>query len=248
MKFSTHHLTLKIHKKILCENLNLCLNRGQMLGVLGPNGSGKTTLLQTLAGLVPSYKGEIYLQNKLLQTFKGKTRAKHIGILFQQHYHYFSDTVFEFCSQGRYPHLNYFSWYPNEKMIDDILISMDLIKLKNQKVDALSGGEKKRLEIATLLLQDPQIFLLDEPTNHLDLRYKIKILKHFQQLKTDKIIVLATHDIDIAEQFCDQILMLFPNGQYLLGDTHSIMTTEHLSLLYEHPMLKLYPKGFAPIY
>jgi len=249
MSLSTNNLKIYRNHKLLCENINLHLLPGKILGILGPNGCGKTTLLQTLAGLLP-YQGEIYLNQQLLSSSPSKTRAKHIGILFQHSTSFFSDTVFEFCSQGRYPHNHYFSYLDpiDQKIIHDILSVMDLLEMKNKKVDSLSGGEKKRLEIATLLVQDPQIFLLDEPTNHVDLYYQIKIAKYFQHLQSHKIIVIATHDIFFAEQYCDEILMLFRNGEHLFGTKSEVLTAENLSLLYQHPMIKLHPRGFLPLY
>jgi iron complex transport system ATP-binding protein len=127
---------------------------------------------------------------------------------------------------------------------------MELHELKNKKMPYLSGGEKQRAKIATLLIQNPQIYLLDEPTNHLDLHYQVKILKHFAYLKTSqqKSIVMTLHDINLAAQYCDQILMLFPNGKTLYGKSEEILCEENLSLLYGHPIHKLHPHGFAPSY
>lgn len=250
MSLFVKNLTLQRHKKILCENLNFHLTPGKILGVLGPNGSGKSTLLQTLAGLLSPSFGDIQIHGQCIRTIPSKTRAKKIGILFQNHSYFFSDTVFEFCSQGRYPHVDYFARENalDNKIIHHILTVMDLMEMKNKRIDTLSGGEKKRLEVATLLIQDPQIFLLDEPTNHVDLHYQMRILKYFQKLKSDKTIIIATHDICMAEQFCDDILLLYQHGKYLLGEKREILTSENLSLLYQYPMIKLHPHGFAPLY
>lgn len=249
MNLFTRHLSIKRNKKILYENLNLHLSPGKILGILGPNGSGKSTLLQTLAGLL-AFEGEIYVNNVLLSAFSPKNRAKQIGILFQHASTLFSDTVFEFCSQGRYPYSDYFTAHnhSDHNIIQNILSEMNLWDMRHLKVETLSGGEKKRLSIATLLVQDPKILLLDEPTNHLDLHYQIKIAKYFEGIKSCKGIVIATHDLFFAERCCDEILMLYPNGKYVLGEKSEVLIADNLSLLYQHPMVKLHPHGFAPVY
>jgi len=226
-------LTLETNKK-LCTDLTFNIQPGEIWGILGPNGSGKTTLLQTLAGLLPIVHGEIFLQEKNLRFLSRKRIAQQLGILFQENYDVFPQTVWEVCQSGRYAH-------PRSNKDDIIakqaLIDMNLDSYAHHLIQTLSGGERKRLSIATLLTQRPLIYLLDEPVNHLDLHYQVKILNHFKYLAENKSvsILMSLHDINIAAQYCQKIILLGA-GECKVGDTHCLLTSKNLAHLYQHPI------------
>lgn len=237
---TTTDLTVQIADKKICQALNWTLEPGDICGILGGNGSGKTTLLHTLAGLIPVQSGEIFLGTKNLTALTAQDIAQQVAILFQETNVTFPQTVFEFCLQGRYPHLSYFGW---EKSIDKEIVLAALTQMKletklSQSIQTLSGGEKRRLAIATLLAQTPKIYLLDEPTNHLDLRHQISVLNHFKKLsQTDSVgIVMALHDINLAHHYCNKILMLFGDNEVLFGETDVLLNQKNLSRLYRHPI------------
>jgi iron complex transport system ATP-binding protein len=233
---ATKNLSLKIANKILCTNLNWQVAPGQIWGILGANGSGKTTLLHTLAGLQTPESGEIFLQEKSLATFSYKARARQMGILFQDTSDVFPQTVFEFCCSGRYPYLKYFSnWHDEDKeRVHAALTLMELEKNLTQNVNTLSGGERRRLAIATLLTQAPQIYLLDEPTNHLDLYHQFKVLEQFKLLAAQGTsIIMTLHDVNLAAHYCDFILMLWGDGDCLQQPTAIAINQLNLERLYQ---------------
>lgn len=240
------NLTLKQHNKILCDNLNFTIQAGEIWGILGPNGCGKTTLLHTLAGLLPA-DGSIFLKNTLLKNFTRKEIAKNIGLLLQNTEDRFPQTVLEYCQNGRYPHLSYMGLpsKTDRDFIHHALKMMELEHLSNQNIQTLSGGERRRLSIATLLVQSPCIYLLDEPTNHLDLRHQIQTLQFFHHLaRTQSIsICIALHDINLAAEFCDHVLLLNADAP-LVGKTNLLLSEENLSRLYRQPLIKRL--GFYP--
>lgn len=237
---STKNLTLKIGQLTLCEALNLVIRPGEMWAVLGANGSGKTTLLHTLAGLLPAEQGQIFLNQEAFTQLSNKALAQSLGILFQDYNPPFPQTVWEYCCAGRYPHRAYFQKESagDKHIVLQALQVMELDKLKQRSVAQLSGGEKRRLAIASLLAQTPDIYLLDEPTNHLDLRHQIQVLKHFRHLVATKsaAVVLSLHDVNLAQQFCNRFLFLFPNGA---TQQDTIMTSESLTRLYQHPIVMI---------
>ncbi len=233
----THQLTLKIANKIICQDLNLDIEAGDIWGILGPNGSGKTTLLHSLAGLLQPTQGNIYLEEKNLYSIPRKTIAQHLGILLQDTHPLFPQTVFEYCLAGRHPHLSYFGRIKNEdeEIAQQALRIMELDLKMQQNIFNLSGGERRRLAIAALLTQNPNIYLLDEPNNHLDLRHQIKVLNHFKHLTEIKpaAVVMSLHDLHLAKNYCNKILMLFSEGKILQGNSKELLNSENVSQLYE---------------
>jgi iron complex transport system ATP-binding protein len=239
----TKNFSVKIAQQVICHDLNLQIKPGETWGILGPNGSGKTTLLHALANLHPRLHGDILLKNKNILALSSKEIATQIGILFQTTQDTFPQSVFEYCLQGRYPHLSYFGWENKEDhdIAREALTIMALDNKLTQSIQTLSGGERRRLSIAQLLTQAPFIYVLDEPINHLDMDYQIKILNHFKTLTLQhhKSVILSLHDINLAYHYCDQIIMLWGDGTILQGTPDVVLTTENLSQLYQHPLQAL---------
>lgn len=240
---TTDKLTIHIANKLICKNLDLQINAGDIWGILGPNGSGKTTLLHTLAGLIQPKTGNIWYENQPLSTYSPFALAKRRAVLFQEKQFIFPQTVWEYCLTARYPHGAYFEKHSdNDHQIAlEALRVVELELLKDKLISHLSGGEKQRLAIATMLTQTPQIYFLDEPTNHLDIRHQMRVLTHLCELsKTHhQTMMICLHDINMANQFCSHQLLLFPNGDYLVGPTKEILTSENLTRLYQHNIKKI---------
>lgn len=239
----TNKLSLQIGKKNICNNVDLEFRAGEVWGILGPNGSGKTTLLHTLGGLQSYPRGEVTLHQRSLAKLPPRDIAQSLGILLQEVQTIFSQTVWEYCLDARFPHLHYFKKITSqdECIVHDSLQKMDLLAHRNNNIQQLSGGEKRRLAIAALLTQNPTIYLLDEPTNHLDLKHQMTTLKHFQYLaKTQAALVLMSlHDINLVQQFCDYVLLICADGTIKQGSVSEMLSENNLSQLYKYPLCSL---------
>ncbi len=233
-------LAIEVPGRNLITRLDWNIEPGQFWLILGRNGSGKTSLLQSLAGLRKIQQGSIDLQQQSLQQYRRIEIAQRMAILFQQQESSFPVTVLESASAGRHPHRNFWGWptADDQTFVQDALQQMDLLSLAHHSVDSLSGGERRRLELATLLVQDPALFLLDEPTNHLDLHHQIGMLKHFHQLATEqqRCIVMTSHELNLGLRYCSHTLLLYGNGEWEAGKTAELINTERLEKLYQHPM------------
>ncbi len=238
-RFSATGLDVEVAATTLCHDLDLNLVPGQCWAILGGNGSGKTTLLLTLAGLLYAARGTLLLDEKPLSSLSRRSVARQLGLLLQEHHTPFPATVLDTVLSGRHPHLG--RWQQEQEsdlaLAREAMRVMDLQSLEQRMVQSLSGGERRRVEIATLLTQAPQILLLDEPLNHLDLHHQQRLLKHLSILaEQGKSVVMVLHDPNQALRYCDQALLLFGNGEWESGECEELLSEQRLSRLYNHPI------------
>lgn len=232
----TKQLVVAINHIPLLEDISLTFQSREIWGIIGPNGSGKTTLLHTLAGLLPALSGSIDINQQPLSLIPSKHRAKKIGLLLQDIDFPFPCSVLETVLLGRYPYQK--NWLLDSPL--DIALSKKIltkVKLDHyayRSTTHLSGGEKRRLALATLLAQNPLIYLLDEPTNHLDIQQQIQMLNLFseQAKKQNKIVIMVLHDLHLAKMFCEKIILLGHNKRIIWGNTQQLLTHDTLNSLF----------------
>ncbi len=231
-------LDLSIGQKIICRGLSLEIHDGDSWAVLGTNGVGKSTLLYRLLDVEHADADRIRIQGKPLSDYRGQRRklAQQLGILLQDYEYTFPTTVLETVMIGRHPYLSAWQWETerDRAIARQALQQLDLLALQNRQIQTLSGGEKRRVNLATLLTQSPKHLLLDEPTNHLDMAAQIQVLDLLQSLvsKHNKTTVTVLHDANLARRYCNKVLMLFGEGQWLAGDASELINVSNLEQLY----------------
>ncbi len=244
----TRSLQVTIGDTAVCRDLDLTINAGERWCILGCNGAGKTTLLLTLAGLRPPQAGHIALQRQALSALPRRQVARQIGILFQDQTDAFPANVLDTVLTGRHPWLGPLQWEGTADLekARTALQAVGLASIEQRSVTTLSGGERRRLGIATLLTQDPQLLLLDEPTNHLDIHHQIRTLQLVSELAAngDRALLLVMHDLNLAARYCNRFLLLFGDGETAQGNAAEVLTRPNLERLYQHPLLPLQgPQG-----
>ena len=236
-------LSVAIGGNDVCRGLDLQLRAGEQLVILGRNGAGKSTLLSTLAGLRAPQSGQVLLAGRSLAALPPREAARLRGWLGQHHGDPFAASVLDTVLAGRHPHVARWEWESS----GDLAIARAAIKavglaeLEQRSTHNLSGGEWQRAAIATLLAQQPRLYLLDEPLAHLDLNHQIAILELFAaRARAENIAtVMVLHDPGLALRFCNRALLLFGGGEWLAGASAEMVTTENLSRLYAHPLREL---------
>jgi len=226
----------------LVSALSLDFARGEFVAILGRNGCGKTLTLHTLAGLRPASQGVVRLTGVPLEQLPRRAIARRLGLLMQDQEDAFTTTALEAVLIGRHPHLALWQWESaaDEQIARRALDDVGLETFADRNLDTLSGGEQRRVAVATLLAQQPGIFLLDEPTNHLDPQHQLHVLSLFRALADAGSTVIATlHDPTLAARFADRALLLFGDGRWRAGPAREVLTGETLSELYATPMLEL---------
>ncbi|MFC1824049.1 ABC transporter ATP-binding protein [Thermodesulfobacteriota bacterium] len=223
------------------KGIDLRINPGEILGILGPNGSGKSTLLKIMDGLLAPQAGEIFIKDRNLASFKRPEIAREIAMVAQENHFRFSFSVLEVVLMGRFPHLKRLQ-FEGERDIDvsmNALKATDALDFAERSIHELSGGEKQRVLIARALAQEPAIILLDEPTSFLDLKYKRETFQLISSLSLDRglSVVLVSHDIDLAAQYCHRIMMLKNGTIFKVGSPEEVVTAANIEFVYDCPVL-----------
>ncbi len=192
--------------------MNFSLQQGELSAIVGVNGIGKSTLLRTLGKVQPKLSGSIFLGNKDLQSYSTMELASTISVVLTESLASKNLTVLELIALGRQPYTNWIGKLSDidKSKIQEAISMVDLDELKYKKCYELSDGQLQRVMIARALTQDTSIILLDEPTSHLDLHHKVQILKLLKSIahKTQKTILFTSHEIEMAIQLCDKILIM----------------------------------------
>jgi len=247
MILETKNLCFSRGVRQLCKNFSFQVQEGDCWGILGQNGCGKSTLLLALAGLYDQYHGDVLFKAQNIKTLSRRYMAQNMALMLQQDEWNFLSSVQDFVLHGRYAFQSTWSSYSE----DDIALchfaleKMDLLAFSDREVTTLSGGESRRLEFATLLVQDAQLLLLDEPVNHLDLQYQIKLLNYVNHLikEENKTALVILHDVNLAARFCNKILFMDGKGSVQSGVVDEMLSEENLSLLYGHQVKKINHEG-----
>ena len=194
------------------RDLTFAVEAGEIFGVIGPNASGKTTLIRLLSRVLAPIRGEIRLRGRPLGALARAAVAMEIAVVPQDVPKGFPYTVEELVLMGRFPHAprRLFESAEDVDHARQALAATEVLDLRHERLDRLSGGERQRVMLARALAQRPRLLVLDEPTAHLDLRYQAECVGLLRQLnrETGLGIVLVSHDLNMAAEVCDRLLLL----------------------------------------
>ncbi len=222
--------------KLIIENLSVEIPENQITSIIGPNGCGKSTLLNSIARVLKTKKGAVYLDGRMIHQLKTREVAKKMAILPQSSNTPPGLTVFELVSYGRFPHQKGMG---SLKKLDYDFINWaievtSLSDLKEHSVDALSGGQRQRVWIAMALAQDTEILILDEPTTYLDMAHQLEILLLLEKLNVSqkRTIVMVLHDLNHASRFSHNMVAMKDGELIVEGSPNKVMTHENLSFIF----------------
>ena len=216
--------------------VSLAVERGDLVGILGPNGSGKTTLLNVLAGGLTPRTGSVTLDGRAMTAWSRREIARRLAFVPQDTHAPFDFTVLDLVLMGRFPHLGAFALEGPEDLAiaRRALDATGTAAFETRAFSTLSGGEKQRVAIASALAQSPRLLLLDEPTASLDIGYQIEVQTLLDRLNADNgvTMVLSTHDLNLAAALCRRLVLLRDGRVLAAGPTEEVLTPHAVRELY----------------
>ncbi len=229
-------ISFRYHEEWVLREVSFRVEKGEFVGVIGPNGSGKTTLLKLLYRLLAPQRGEILFELVPMKKMDRRDIAKRIAVVAQETQLLFPFSVLETVLMGRSPYLGHLM-FESEKDLEIARKAMEWTKIlpfSERPVEELSGGERKRVFIARALAQEPDVILLDEPTANLDIQHQIDFLDLILTLNRERglTIVMASHDMNIASEFCDRLILLQGGRIYQTGTPEEVVTKENIEGVY----------------
>jgi iron complex transport system ATP-binding protein len=235
---AVNQLSYYIAEKLILSNIKLSVEKGTILGVVGPNGSGKTTLLKLLSGQLRS-NGYIQCEGEPLEQMSATERAKKIAVVNQLNESVYGLSLTRIVSMGRLPHQSLLAKQSvkDSQYVEQALLQVGLLDKGAQAYSSLSGGEQQRALIAQALVQAAPILILDEPINHLDVYYQYQILHLLKQLANEQgmTVVMSLHDLNLAAHFCDRLALLDNGKLAAFGKPPQVLTPQHVESVFRLP-------------
>ncbi len=221
---------------LVLQNVSMEVKAGQFVGLIGPNGSGKTTLLRVITGVLAPEDGYVLLQGKRLKEIGRRKMAKTVACLSQDLSLDLSFTVREVTLMGRTPHLPKLAKETRRdfEIAEHVMELADVSNLADRLITEISGGERQRALIAMCLAQEPKVLLLDEPTSHLDVAHQLSALDLIRELnrKTGMTVVAVFHDLNLAAEYCDKLLVLGRGRVEAFGLPEEVLTSDTILKVY----------------
>jgi len=230
------NISINYDERVIISDVSFALEAGKIIAVLGANGAGKTTLLKSLNFSLPISKGEILLDGKNINDFSRREIAQKIAVVAQETETKFPVSVLEFVLAGRFSHGTAFGWETEKdlQIAVDCLELCDLKDYESRLMNRLSGGERQRVVLARALATQAKILLLDEPTANLDLAHQALMFhlvrKRCETCESSAIII--THDLNLASEFADEIILLSQGKIAAKGDPKDVLTEENLRTVF----------------
>jgi ABC-type cobalamin/Fe3+-siderophores transport system ATPase subunit len=239
-------------QRLILDGVDLTLRPGQLMCLLGPNGAGKSTLVRCLCGLIELQGGSLQINDQSISSLNPASRAQKIGFLPQEINPSFNFRVDQAVALGARV-AGHGHWFQKQAdsatqaAVDRALTLVDALHLRDRQLDALSGGERRRVLLASVLAQEPQFLLLDEPTAMLDLEHQVTLFEALSELSRSGLgIMIVTHDLNLAARWADQIVLLRDGAVATQGSADQVLTRPILEAVFGPRFELLQSKDGSP--
>ena len=234
--FYTDQLTVGYDGKPLIKEINIQLNKGEILTLIGPNGAGKSTILKSITRQLSLISGTVYLEQEQMSRMTNREVSKKLAVVLTERMRPELMTCEDVVSTGRYPYtgtLGILSAEDKEK----VKSAMEMVHawdLKDRDFTAISDGQRQRILLARAICQEPEIIILDEPTSFLDIRHKLELLAILKKMVLEKqmTVIMSLHELDLAQKISDQVICVHGDHIEKYGAPEEIFTSDYIRKLY----------------
>jgi len=238
MPLESRNLSGGYGQQLIVQGVNLAVEPGEWLCLVGANGSGKSTLLRLLSRVLKPQGGQVILSGQDIHQLSPTAVAQRLALLPQQQTLPEGLTVHQLVSLGRSPHQPWWQWdldAAGQHQVAQALAWTEIDHYRDRPVTELSGGERQRAFLALALAQDPQVLLLDEPTTFLDIHYQLQLLELLKRLNRERSLSIITvlHDINLAARYCDRMAMLHQGCLWAIGPPPQVLTPDNLRQVFQ---------------
>jgi iron complex transport system ATP-binding protein len=234
---SAENINFSYAAKPVMEDVSFTIDEAQIVAIIGPNGSGKTTLLKIINGTLFPDAGQMLIDGKNTLRWSRQEIARKVAIVPQETAIIFPFYAEEIVLMGRFPHLSNYRFEDKKdyRIVHEAMEKTDTLAFVTRRFDELSAGERQRVLIARALAQEPKVLLLDESTVFLDLKHQLQFLTLLRQLNTAQqlTVIFVTHDINLAAQNTDRIILLYSGQIYAIGKPAEVITAANIKEVYD---------------
>lgn len=235
----TENLSIGYHKTqgdiVIASSIDLSFEKGKLVSLVGPNGIGKSTLLRTLTGIQKPLSGIVSLNGQNIENYNPPELAQQLSLVLTEKLPPSSLTVFELVALGRQPYTNWIGKLTQTDLdkINEAMALTETAAFAHKKHYEVSDGQLQKVLIARALAQDTPLIVLDEPTTHLDLQHKVSLFRLLKKLATEagKCILFSTHDIDMAIQLSDEMVLMY-DGKTVQGKPQEFIANNTFNALF----------------
>ena len=245
------NITVTYDDRVAVRDVSLRVVPGQLVAIIGANGAGKSTFLRALNGSVQFQSGEVVLDDRPVVSYSRRAVGRRIAVVAQESELRFPVTVLDFVLGGRYAWSNAWGWENARDIgiVTEVLRETGLEQFAHRLMNELSGGERQRVVVARALATEATVFLLDEPTANLDLAHQAAMLKLIRARcdRGDTAAVVVTHDVNLAAEFADRILLLKDGRTVATGAPAEVLTADRLQEIFDlRVLVDTHPVSGAP--
>lgn len=234
--FKTKQMCVGYQGKPLIRDIEIGLDKGEILSLIGPNGAGKSTILKSIARQLKLIDGVVYLDKMEMARMSGAELSRRMAVVFTEKLKTELMTCEDVVATGRYPYTGHFGILSKEDyaIVREAMELVHVTEIKNRDFTRISDGQRQRVMLARAICQEPEIIILDEPTSFLDVKYKLEFLSVLQELRNEKglTVIMSIHELELAERVSDRILCV--NGAYVerFGRTEEIFRRGYMKSLF----------------
>lgn len=203
-------LSVGYQGKALIHDINIGIDKGEIVTLIGPNGAGKSTILKSITRQLALVGGYVYFDNSSIHNMSYKTLSTRMAVVLTQRMQPELMTCHDVVATGRYPYTGRLGILSreDEDKVEAAMAAVHASELGGRDFNAISDGQRQRVLLARAICQEPDIIILDEPTSFLDVRHKLELLSILRSMAKEKdiTVVMSLHEIDLAQKISDKII------------------------------------------